>query len=97
MYNSYLNNDNYYYNQFANTSENIVQTVEPCEQSQASIKSTAPNTSNNSIFSNMFSGFKIPELTTETLILFAVIYFSIYDDFDMDLLIIIGVLFLLGI
>lgn len=55
------------------------------------------NSSNKSIFSNMFDGFKMPEINTETIILLAVIYFCVYDDFDVDLLIIIGILFLLGI
>lgn len=45
----------------------------------------------------ILSKIKAPELNTETLILCAVIFFCIYDDFDTELLIIIGALFFLGI
>lgn len=45
----------------------------------------------------IMSKFTFPEINSETLILFAVIFFAIYDDFDIELLIIIGVLFILGI
>lgn len=52
---------------------------------------------NNSIFSGLFSNVNMPEINSDTLILFAVIFFAIYDDFDIDLIIILGILFLIGI
>lgn len=45
----------------------------------------------------LLSNLKTPEINTETLIICAVIFFCIYDDFDTELLIIIGALFFLGL
>lgn len=47
--------------------------------------------------SGILSNIKSPELSMETIILFAVIFFCVYDDFDTELLIIIGALFFLGL
>lgn len=85
MYNEY-SNENFYHAQFMptvveNNAEEYIQ-----EKPQ-----------NNSIFSGLFNNFNSPEINSETLILFAIIFFAIYDDFDMDLIIILGILFLIGI
>lgn len=90
MYNSYITDD-FYFKQFSGTPDVIT-----TENGNTYIPPSTEKTS-NSIFGGMLDGIKFPEITGETLILFAVIFFSIYDDFDMDLLIILGILFLLGI
>lgn len=97
MYNDYLNDD-FYHSQFV-PADVIIE-----DNGQTVINENNNNNSqnyikkdNNSIFSGLFSNFNIPEINNETLILFAIIFFAIYDDFDIDLLIILGVLFLIGI
>lgn len=95
MYNSY-SNDNFYHKQFEDSDviiDNNGNAILPSNTDTYNENST----NKNSVFSGIFDNFSTPEITTETLILFAVIFFAIYDDFDMDLLIILGILFLIGI
>ena len=96
------NPNDYKQNENSDTSNNYI----PSENSDASnnyIPKDNPDIPNDhdkkqdSIFSGMFNNLAFPEITSETLILFAIIFFSIYDELDLDLLIIIGVLFLIGI
>ncbi|MFI3114770.1 MAG: hypothetical protein R3Y12_01340 [Clostridia bacterium] len=83
MYNDYAN-ENFYHTQFIpSKSDDFIENESKQEQ--------------NSMFSNIFSNFNMPEINSETLILFAIIFFAIYDDFDTDLIIILGILFLLGV
>ncbi|MFI3226250.1 MAG: hypothetical protein R3Y09_02460 [Clostridia bacterium] len=97
MYNDYIN-ENFYHAQFKPAEvviEDNGQTVinENCNE----IPSNYIPKDNNSLFSGLFGNTNMPEINSETLILFAIIFFAIYDDFDMDLIIILGILFLLGI
>ena len=103
MYNSYLNND-FYYSQFAEPKDNVIHTIESDDNLNEPEKCCDDNNppvhkENNSLLSGMFNNFKSPELNAETLILAGVVFFSIFDDddFDMDLILIIGILFLIGI
>lgn len=89
MYNSYITDD-FYFKQFSGNPDVITN-----ENGETFIPDEQKNSS-NSIFGGMLDNIKFPEITGETLILFAVIFFSIYDDFDMDLIIILGLLFILG-
>lgn len=93
MYNDYLN-ENFYHSQFNPADviiENEGQTLVSENGNANYIKQ------NNSIFSGLFNNINTPEINNETLILFAIIFFAIYDDFDLDLLIILGILFLIGL
>lgn len=91
MYNSYISDD-FYFKQFSDKPD-VINT----ESGETIIPSNTDEKAKSSLFSGMVDNIKFPEITGETLILFAVIFFSIYDDFDMDLIIILGVLFLLGL
>lgn len=90
MYNSYKNDD-FYFKQFNKENAIIPEHIETSDVKNSNEEKSP------SIFSGMFNNINMPEINGETLILFAVIFFSIYDDFDMDLIIILGILFLIGI
>lgn len=90
MYNDYIT-DNFYHTQFK---PDFV--VENDENEQKNLENNTKE-EKNSIFSGIFGNMNMPEINSETLILFAIIFFAIYDDFDTDLIIILGILFILGI
>lgn len=91
MYNDYVSDD-FYHAQFTPSDVEILNNPDEVLPDNNYIEK-----SNNSIFSGLFNNTTMPDISSETLILFAIIFFAIYDDFDTDLLIILGILFLIGI